>query len=274
MEKYLNRACALIAVFVVQGIVAATALAVEEPASLVFRIPDITVQSDGVHPVMGMLDVSLDLTGHYALNPPTIASYNVALELLDQPTGVALGLPLDMVDNKLFEAGNTYAGATDLPHTIRFAKDAVSPVAASDGGVMVRIPFMVDAGRSGTFPLRFIAGNEMTNPSAEALALELAHGSITVLPAAALVGDYNGDGLVDAADFVVWRNSFGQTGTDLPADGNANGSIDNGDYDLWRAGFGHVSPAEAAAATIPEPATILSAVVVGFTLLFVRIGRR
>ena len=35
-----------------------------------------------------------------------------------------------------------------------------------------------------------------------------------------LLGDYNLNGIVDAADYTVWRNSFGQAGAGLAADGN------------------------------------------------------
>ena len=35
-----------------------------------------------------------------------------------------------------------------------------------------------------------------------------------------LVGDYNADGAVNAADYVLWHNSMGATGSSLPADGN------------------------------------------------------
>jgi rhamnogalacturonan endolyase len=55
-----------------------------------------------------------------------------------------------------------------------------------------------------------------------------------------LVGDYNADGNVDAADYVVWRKANGST-TDLHADGNKNGIVDEEDYDLWRANFGRTS---------------------------------
>ena len=53
-----------------------------------------------------------------------------------------------------------------------------------------------------------------------------------------LPGDYNQDGTVDAADYVVWRSTLDQTGTDLVADGNDNGAVDAADYQLWRANFG------------------------------------
>ena len=39
----------------------------------------------------------------------------------------------------------------------------------------------------------------------------------------AVPGDYNKNGIVDAADYVVYRKTLGQTGAGLPADGNGNG---------------------------------------------------
>jgi hypothetical protein len=44
-----------------------------------------------------------------------------------------------------------------------------------------------------------------------------------------VVGDYNHDGTVDAADYVVWRKSLGQTGAGLAADGDFNNVVDAAD---------------------------------------------
>ncbi|WP_145284274.1 glycoside hydrolase family 113 [Pirellulimonas nuda] len=71
-------------------------------------------------------------------------------------------------------------------------------------------------------------------------------------------GDYNGDGVVDAADYTLWRDSLGQNVTaGQGADGDANGVVDAGDYDLWRQSFGAVVPPTAAASGgssgVPEP---------------------
>jgi hypothetical protein len=80
-----------------------------------------------------------------------------------------------------------------------------------------------------------------------------------------LVGDYNDDGTINAADYLVWRKSFGQTTAGLPADGNGNGRIDDGDYTLWRTNYSTIEGGNggdgetewnAIAATVPEPTSI------------------
>jgi hypothetical protein len=59
----------------------------------------------------------------------------------------------------------------------------------------------------------------------------------------ALVGDYNHDGHVDAADYTVWQDTKGST-TDLRADGNRDGVVDQADYDLWKANFNATATAK------------------------------
>ncbi len=59
-----------------------------------------------------------------------------------------------------------------------------------------------------------------------------------------LVGDYNLNGRVDAADYTVWRNALGQSGL-APfsgADGDGDGEITQADYNVWRSHFGEVLP--------------------------------
>lgn len=51
-------------------------------------------------------------------------------------------------------------------------------------------------------------------------------------------GDYDGSGTVDEADYVAWKNAFGQTGTGLAADGNGDGMVDAADYSVWRDNLG------------------------------------
>ena len=56
-----------------------------------------------------------------------------------------------------------------------------------------------------------------------------------------LSGDYNQNGIVDAADYSLWRDTLGEMGMDLAADGNENGQVDDADYGVWRAHFGNTA---------------------------------
>lgn len=47
------------------------------------------------------------------------------------------------------------------------------------------------------------------------------------------VGDYNLDQAVDSSDYQTWRLDFGST-TRLSADGNGNAVVDAADYTIWR----------------------------------------
>ncbi len=58
-----------------------------------------------------------------------------------------------------------------------------------------------------------------------------------------LPGDFNLDGSVDAADYVVWRHALGHSGvTFVGADASGNGIVDNADYNIWRSHFGESVP--------------------------------
>jgi hypothetical protein len=77
--------------------------------------------------------------------------------------------------------------------------------------------------------------------------------------ASPIVGDYNRNGIVDAADYVVWRDALGST-TLLSADGDGNDVVDLGDYDVWRMRFGQsavITSGSAAIASVPEPCGFL-----------------
>ena len=84
------------------------------------------------------------------------------------------------------------------------------------------------------------------------------HTSVTVIPAARSLGDYNGNGLVDAADYTVWRDSRGATGVDLAADANGNNLVGDEDYDNWKSHFGQVvGNASLVNYAVPEPRALI-----------------
>lgn len=67
-------------------------------------------------------------------------------------------------------------------------------------------------------------------------------------------GDYNDDGTVDAADYVVWRRKLGQTATPgTSADGDGNGVVEPADYGVWRARFGQTAAGSGSSAPTPVP---------------------
>jgi hypothetical protein len=80
----------------------------------------------------------------------------------------------------------------------------------------------------------------------------------------ALVGDYNGDGVVDAADYTVWRNTLNST-TDLRADGDQSGAVDSNDYAVWKNHYGAGALAGTSLASVPEPG-ILPLLAIGLAL--------
>ncbi|QDT68553.1 hypothetical protein MalM25_14760 [Planctomycetes bacterium MalM25] len=67
--------------------------------------------------------------------------------------------------------------------------------------------------------------------------------------------DFNGDGLVNAADYTVWRDTFAEI-EDLRADANGDNFVNAMDYDLWSAGYGYDTPPPL---TVPEPSAALLA---------------
>lgn len=69
--------------------------------------------------------------------------------------------------------------------------------------------------------------------------------------------DYNNDGVVDIADYTVWRDSLGDPLLAHLADGDLSGAVDAGDYLLWRNRFGSDGgPPAFVLAAAPEPTSI------------------
>jgi hypothetical protein len=69
-------------------------------------------------------------------------------------------------------------------------------------------------------------------------------------------GDYNRDGIVDAVDYVIWRNSVGANGVGLSADGNSNGTVDAADYGVWRSHFAQLMASGTAFAAVGRTAAV------------------
>jgi len=70
-----------------------------------------------------------------------------------------------------------------------------------------------------------------------------------------LPGDYDLDNDVDNDDYAFWKQHFGETnGVGLQADGNDDGIVNAADYTVWRNNLGATAPgAGAGSAASPEP---------------------
>jgi hypothetical protein len=86
-----------------------------------------------------------------------------------------------------------------------------------------------------------------------------AGGTVQLLATSAgVAGDYNRNGVVDAADYVLWRETDGDAvAAGTGADGDGNGVINGADYTFWRARFGNTAASgNGAGAAVPEPECI------------------
>lgn len=69
-----------------------------------------------------------------------------------------------------------------------------------------------------------------------------------------LPGDYNDDGVVDLADYTVWRDQLGAAFT-LPNETATDGFVTLEDYEVWKSGFGAPFDRTVVAHAVPESTT-------------------
>jgi hypothetical protein len=81
-----------------------------------------------------------------------------------------------------------------------------------------------------------------------------------------IIGDFNKDGYVNTADYVVWRKTYNSAGSESNhplADPNHDFVVDGDDYEMWAANLGSPDTgpvfggAPASTSSVPEPSTIL-----------------
>jgi hypothetical protein len=186
-------------------------------------------------------DLSIGRVGadaHWALTQPTIGQVNVA-----QATGDATKLRI-----------NEWLAAQDVQFNNDFVElynPELLPVAVH--GLFITDDPAARPLRHGFAPLSFVAANGYRSLIADGNAagggnhvdfrLTSGPGQIALFQAPLrLDGDFNGNGSVDTADYVVWRRSVGQAvlpGTG--ADGNNDGWVSRNDYLMWRANFGRTA---------------------------------
>ncbi|TWT99846.1 Extracellular ribonuclease precursor [Botrimarina colliarenosi] len=154
--------------------------------------------------------------------------------------------------------GPTNASDLDLDSVSAVAGDlgvfsflSMLPTGIEQGMIGLMNVFL-DTSNAGLFEATYLldlSGEDLPGDQQQTLSLTL----IGEVLAAGLAGDYNDDGRVDAADYTVYRDSFGST-ENLAADGDNSNEIDAGDYDVWAANYGATTPPSL---SVPEPMGVL-----------------
>jgi O-glycosyl hydrolase len=95
---------------------------------------------------------------------------------------------------------------------------------------------------------------QFIQPNNQAGAVHIDNVAYAINEPVVLAGDYNEDGVVDAADYVVWRRNLG-TNNELPNDNGIGTPIGLPHFNLWRTNFGRPSGGGNAvdAPVVPEP---------------------
>lgn len=108
----------------------------------------------------------------------------------------------------------------------------------------------------------------------------LVDGTIAVVQPG-MPGDFNGDGIVDAIDYAVWRESLGAPESVLAAGSTTDGSglVDHGDFLTWKGNFGRSMATGSGSratgqSTAPEPVSFLLLMCGVGTLLTTRRAHR
>ena len=188
--------------------------------------------------------------------------------------GVTVGRNLDLQAGSLLDANITTPGMTEplidvdgtavLNGELDFAFINFFPtlgdeyiIVAADGGVTGEFT-AIDAPNLGT-TLKLVA--------------TYTENAMSLIVARDLQGDFNSDGIVDALDYALWRDSLGEMGDLLPADGNRDGVVNSMDYDLWKAGFGGTFPGSIGNLSVPEPGS-MALLLVALTAGMLRTRRR
>jgi endonuclease I len=218
----------------------------------------------GANDANDVFDVSLAVLDH------PVASYSFNVELRERVIDFGI-VPLGSEPKSLASSFTNFDGFGSPDFAADIDLDSISGVGDTDmfdvdldpftgleQGAFVAFDSLFMPNAVGQFAATFtlmLSDEDLPGEQMQTLTLSLAAEAI-------LSGDYNRDGVVDAADYVVWRRALGENVTAYGgADGNGDGMIDDGDYDVWRVNFGATAAAAEsfAISAVPEPANLLLA---------------
>ncbi|QDT72038.1 hypothetical protein I41_12040 [Lacipirellula limnantheis] len=161
---------------------------------------------------------------------------------------------------ELWKSDGTAAGTTLVKDIRAGASSSASPSSLTNvGGTLyfratndarVEELWKSDGTAAGTLPVRLADNSPLYSPRAMAVAADrlfitgtrpdVGAELFSLSLSAPAPGDYDGDSLVDGADFLLWQRQLGSLASPpgSGADGNGSGDVDAGDLDAWSDNFG------------------------------------
>jgi len=188
-------------------------------------------------------------------------TFNFDLFNLESTVGYTAALDFD----SLGTAGDTGVLTADLA--------AAAGSLSLDGGTSQGFTVTFDTASAGSFSATYtlmVSDEDLPGELTDSLTLTVM-GQIIGDP---LLGDYNGNNMIDPADYSVWRDAVTAGSTDLLNDPTP-GVVDDTDFDYWRAHFGDTAGSGSGAAAglsssvagVPEPTSLAMLLLAGPVLL-------
>lgn len=169
----------------------------------------------------------------------TIAS-PLSVDLTLTPLGGVFNQAVEDGPQSLFNANARNDLALDV-----FGPNGTTLLGSASNTVAGQVESIADLAL--TAPGQYFVRVTGASDSVQLFELALSASNLVVAP----TGDFDGTGTVDGRDFLMWQRTLGASGANLPADGNNDGVVNAADLALWKQSFGQV-----AASAIPEPAGI------------------
>ncbi len=213
---------------------------------------------------VNLLNPSLTQFGTFRQGNPG-ATLNFSVYNLPATSGTTS--PMSLVQYPPASIGNSTAIALQTPNVT-----GLQPVSGSTPSAPMQL--VVSTSQAGNFQVSYqleFASDSLPDALHQSLAIAA---YATVL----LHGDFNADGKVNAADYVIWRKTDGQSVTPYTqADDNGDGQVTILDYTAWRAAYagapGSGSDILSGSHSIPEPTSIILIFLGLSSLVFSRIRR-
>jgi hypothetical protein len=193
---------------------------------------------------------------------------------------------VDILSGTIFASNNAGAQLDPIPHPLIWDVGTITASGSvSANGLLASLTIDTTGLSSGTFPLLLTGvastkspdnNTRLNDATGTPIPLTIANGSlmISTLPLA----DFNHNGIVDAADYTIWRDTLGQLGPGLAADVDGNNVVDQADYNVWKSQFGFTTGSGSGTAAgrlsaggaVPEPSACLLAILGGLALVGIR----